>query len=72
MAGKESDLGLSVFDIVEDGLERRFTETAFFSGFHIFLESRTETFWSKIKSIPKWFVNAVECITTGHEDLALC
>ncbi len=71
LAGKESDLRFSVLDVVEDRLKGRVTETAFFPRFHIILKSRTESFWAKIESVPKGFVNTIERVTTGHENLVL-
>jgi hypothetical protein len=70
LMGKESDLRSSFFDVVENRLKCRVTETARFSTFHIVFESGTESFWSKIESVPEWFVDTVKRVTTGHEHLA--
>lgn len=56
--------------MVEDGLKCRITETAIFPSLYVVFKSETEPLRSKIESVPKWFVNTTERITTGHENLA--
>lgn len=66
---EKSDLRCSALDVVKYRPICRTTKAALLSGFYIVLVSLTKPFRPKIESVPKWFMNTIKRLTTGHEDL---
>lgn len=66
---RKSNLFALSFNSLEYGLECAIGKAAFLTSFLIILISNAHSLGSEVKSVPEWFVNACQNVSTGHEDL---
>jgi len=69
MTREEAHLRVLPHDAVEDGLVGGVGETAFFSGLFVIFVPRAQSLRAEVEGISEWFVDALQGVLLGHEDL---